>query len=309
MIKPDDPNGLFAPGSEPADDLRLQGQPHRVADGPEPAPSRLLLPREHGAWSMLLQPFVAGLILAREFHWSAIPAVLAVLLAFVVREPLIVLGRQAHIWKQPRPEALVARKNLYVELPVLAVCGGLLLLRGPWPAWLALAAGAALLTLLAVWMTVRNWQRSIPLQLISAAGLSASVLAAALAILRAAPAWAWAAWLMFTLHGGSAVLVVHTRLQARIAARTQSEADRNRADSRRRGAYAAQAVLLGAAGISLLTPRSLLALPLALSALAHVRDLAELRGAEGVNTPLRRVGWRAVGLSLAFSALVMAGLW
>jgi len=229
--------------------------------------------------------------------------------AFVLREPLIVLGRQMRIWRQPRPEALVASKNLYFELLVLAVCGGLLLLRGPWPAWLALAAGAALLTLLAVWMAVRNWQRSITLQLISAAGLSASVLAAALAVLGSAPAWAWVAWLLFSLHGGSAVLVVHARLQARIAARTQSEADRHQADSRRRGAYAAQAVLLGAAGISLLTSRPLLAAPLALSALVHVRDLAELRGAEGVNTPLRRVGWRAVGLSLVFSVLTVAGLW
>ena len=35
-------------------------------------------PREHGAWSMLAQPFLCALILSRAFHWSVIVAAAAV---------------------------------------------------------------------------------------------------------------------------------------------------------------------------------------------------------------------------------------
>src|SRR5579883_969190 len=85
-------------------------------------------PKEHGATAMLLSPFVSAAILVREFRWTELAALVAVVFAFAAKDPLTVLARQRFVWKQPHPETAVAKRWLAVELPVIAVCGAVLMI-------------------------------------------------------------------------------------------------------------------------------------------------------------------------------------
>ena len=140
-----------------------------------------MIPREHGAWSMLLTPFFSGVLLARGAGWSLLPATVAIIVMFVLREPLIVLARQRYVWREARPESDVARRWIVWELAVLAAAGVSLLWLWPWQFVIGFGGAAVLLTAAAVWMSVKNRQRSIALQVASAGGLAASSLAACIA--------------------------------------------------------------------------------------------------------------------------------
>jgi hypothetical protein len=281
----------------------VMGSPAALESKPEKT-SRYIIPREHGAWAVLLLPFVSALVLARQVHWAVIPAALLVVGVFLLREPLVVLWRQASVWKERRPESEAARRSLILYLAVIIVSGALLLWRLPLWAAAALGAPAGALTLASVFLTVHNRQRSVLLQLASAAGLSASAVVAWLAVrpqLDPALGWLWA--LQFA-HSGAALLAVHARLEARIAARGRSEA----AVMQRR-AIAAQAVLLAAAAGCAAAGRIGPAVALCFSGGVHMADLMRLRSAASLGTPLRRVGLRELTISVIFSAMVVAGLW
>lgn len=261
-------------------------------------------PREHGAWPMLLAPFLSALLLARAWHWSVPVALVAVLAAFVLREPLVTLGRQRWVWRDERPESAKARRWLAAELALLAAAGGALTFRWPLGSLLALGALAAGMTLLAAWMTIRNRQRSATLQLASAAGLTSTCLAASLSATGRVEPWCWLLWALSAAHAAAGIFVVHARLEARIAARApQPEPFRFR-----RPAYAMQVLLL--AGAAALYPSlPAVSAALAMSALVHLATLRSLSSPAALETPLTRVGLRAMTLSLIYSALLVYGLW
>ena len=52
---------------------------------------------------MLLQPFIAALLVYHRLTWQALPALAAVVLVFLVRDPLTVLARQKWVWRGERP--------------------------------------------------------------------------------------------------------------------------------------------------------------------------------------------------------------
>lgn len=262
-------------------------------------------PREHGAWSMLAQPFLCALILSREFHWSVIVAAIAVVAAFLMREPLVVLARQRFVWRERKPETAVAKRWLVWEALLLAVATAALLFRWPWSFLLAFGAGTVLLTAVAVWMTVKNLQRSTWLHLVSAAALSATGLAACLSATGELRSWAWPLWAMTAAHAAAGILVVHARLEARIAARSH----KTLASRFRLPAQALQVILLAGALLCVVAGRALLAGALLLSAAVHLWDLYHLTSPRSLATPLTTVGLRAMSLSIAFSALVVYGLW
>ena len=266
--------------------------------------SRLVLPREHGAWAMLLLPFVSALLLARRLTWEVLPAAVVVVGLFVIREPQVALWRQARVWKERRAEAEQARRSLVWYVPPILVSGLLLLWRLPFWILLAMGMATALLTLASVYLAVENRRRSLLLQLASAAGLSGSALMAWLAARANWGAAIWWLWGLQFAHSSGALLAVHTRLQTRIASRNGGESA-----GVKLSATAAQVLLLlGAAGCAA-TGRLGIALALAFSAGVHVADLARLRDPAFLQTPLRRVGWRELGISVVFSALLLAGLW
>jgi hypothetical protein len=256
---------------------------------------------------MLAFPFVSASVLAREMDWLILPAALTVLTAFSIREPLVVLGRQAFVWREPRAESEVALRFLAVSLAILAASGAVLLARRSWVLILVLGLGASALVALAVAMSVFNRQRSIGLQLVSAVGLSASALVAWLSSRPQLGATAWWLWAVHSAYSAAAVLVVHARLDARVAVR-RPEHYRESVRSLRL-AYAAQVGLLSASVLCLVWGRPLLTPPLALAASIHSVDLWNLRRPEALGAPLRHIGLRALGLSTAYSFLVIFALW
>ena len=243
---------------------------------------------------MLALPFLSALIIARTLRWEVIPAAIAVVGIFLLREPLVILGRQAFVWKNQRPETAAARWSLAWYAGAVAVSGALLLWRLPPAPMLVLGAGAALLTTLAVWLTVQNRQRSMILQLASAAGLTASAFIAWLAVradLAPAVFWLWAAQFA---HSAGSVMTVHARLEALYG----------RGERRlRTQAFAVQILLFGAAAGCLRIGVPWPAIALALSALVHLHDLLRLP-----SRTLRQVGVRELSLSVVFSTLVVYGL-
>ena len=266
-----------------------------------------LVPREHGAWAMLLQPFLAALIVLHRPAWPVLPALAAVVLVFLVRDPLTILARQRWVWRDRRPESALALRYLAVELVLLALAGGALLL--VWPLWilavLAVAAGA--LTLLAVYMTVKNRQRAVWLQALSAAGLSSSALAACLAVSRTVPVWGWWMWGLHAAHFLGGILVVHARLEARIAAKKATPVLTEAFQRMRNDATSLQALLIFAAIALAATGRFFYAAALAGSGGFHLMDLYNLHTDRALAMPLKTVGKRALTVSIVFSLLLVAG--
>lgn len=259
----------------------------------------MLLPREHGAWGLLLQPFVFAALLGRRWEWPLLAALGLALAGFVMREPLIVLARQRWVWRERKPESAEAVKCLAWEVPLAGGLWALLAWRVPLPPLAALTGVALAVTLTAVWMTAKNRQRSIALQLASSAGLSTTSLLAALAATGSLPAWAWWLWGLLTVHAAGAILVVRARLEARAGSGPELW-------------WRAFWFLLaaGAAALALLaTGRRLAASALAFSALTGVWELLRLRRSEALTEPLKRVGWRTLSASLLQGILSVAALW
>lgn len=264
-----------------------------------------MFPREHGAWSLLLQPFLVAAILARTWHWSLIPALIGVVVVFIVRQPLITLARQQYVWKTPHPETAEAWRWLAGCAVAGAASGIALVFRWPFDLLAFLALAAAVMTLTATWATIRNRQRSTILQIVSAGGLTASTVAAAASSCSGQiPGWVWWLWGAMALQATASILVVHARLEARIRVRKSLSLDRP--DS----AYGALCVLLLAAVTLGARGEWILAAALAIPAIVHWVDLTAIRrGGQTLDTPLTTIGFRAMGLSIASNLMLVIGLW
>jgi hypothetical protein len=264
----------------------------------------MILPREHGAWGILLIPFVAACILARSWNWLLLPAAFAMLLVFVIREPLLILARQAWVWRDRRPETKKACRLLLWEMLLLAACAGVLLSAVSVQALLLLGSLAAVMTLIAVWMTLNNRQRSVALQSASAFGLASSALFAALVIQNRIPGWATLLWGLMAAHSLATILVVHARLARMASAKRTTPLPQSPVKT----AWGAQwAQMIAGAGAAAFDWK--LALPLWFSAVANGADLARSAGGRAPAEPLRRVGLRALAVSLLHGALTVAVLW
>jgi len=256
---------------------------------------------------MLLQPFIAALLVYHRLTWQVLPALAAVSLVFLVRDPLIVLARQKWVWREKRRETSADRLYLAIELMLVLLSGALLLTA--WPLWILVATGGAagVLTILAVYMTVRNRQRAVWLQALSAAGLSSSALAACLAISPTVPPWGWWIWALHSAHFLSAILVVHARLEARITLRKPGAQLTRAFLAMRREAAIVQAGMAIAAALLFITGHSLYGLALAAAAAFHLLDLYKLHTTGALSLPMKSVGKRALAASSVFTLLVVAG--
>ncbi len=272
---------------------------------PEKGTAQVFVPREHGATAMLLTPFFAAAILLREFYWPELIALIAIVCAFAIKDPLVVIARQRFIWKQQHAETKAAQKSVLVELVLLAGCGLVLIAVRDWRPFVALFFGAGAFTVLAVTLNVRNRQRSEWFQVASAIALSATSLAACLAARGAIPEWGWLLWMLCALQAAAGIFVVHARLDARIAARKgQPPPAENR-----RAAFLSQAVLIAAAVAFGFAARPWISAALVLAATGYLVDLRRQRHVSSLQVPLKTVGLRALGLSIVYALLVIAGLW
>ena len=140
-------------------------------------------------------------------------------------------------------------------------------------------------------------------QLVTAAGLSSSCLAAALSAIAAIPAWCWILWILCAAHAVAGILVVRARLEVRIAARSR------KADEPVffKPARFAQIVLIVSGLAMLLIGSPWISVALILPSLLYLWELGGL--ASTIDTPLRTVGLRAMSVSIGFSIFAICGLW
>lgn len=271
--------------------------------GAASAPKRSMLPREHGAWGLLFQPFLAGAVLAR-LEWPLLtPAILLLLAGFAVRAPLLHLARG---WRQGGLGPAGTRAALVwaaAETALLAVSFALLWPRLPHAWRIGLPAGGAAFTLLAIWIGLRNWQRSRTFQTLSAAVLALSAPLAAQLGQGKAPAWSWALWTIFVLHGAAAIQLVHERLEHRIAARAGSGAS---LDSR---PFFTAVGLQLAGGLALAAFDWRWLLPPLVSSLYALAEWRTLSRRETLREPLVRVGWRTLAFAVFHMLLAIAAFW
>src|SRR5215472_802932 len=264
-----------------------------------------LIPREHGATAMLLTPFFAAAILLRRVYWTELVALVAVTCAFAIKDPLVVMGRQRFVWKQEHEETSVARRSALIEFLVLAASGLVLILARDWRSFLPLFLGAATFTALAVTLNVQNRQRSEWFQTASAVALTATSLMACLAAENVIPKWCWFLWMLSAMQAAAGIFVVHARLDARVAARKGQA----RPSGNRRAAFVCQGVLIATAVYFGSTDRLLISAALIAAAAGYLYDLMRQQRSSSLQLPLKDVGLQALGLSIVYTLLIIAGLW
>lgn len=247
----------------------------------------------------MLQPFVAGAVLGGRWTWDFVPALGLVLFGFLLREPLTAMAREVWVYRGGTGQMGRAACWAAAELAVLAVCFLLVARSVPLMPLLMLATVGGVMTVLAVGVTLRNRQRSVSFQVLSAAGLGTTALLAALVGTGGIPGWAWWAWGLLTAHAMGAILVVHARLRARAGLRTGSA-------GRPWAAYAGQAAQVAAAAA---IGDFRLVAPLILSAVVNTVELVRLGNPRLLQEPLTRVGYRTLAVALLHLGATTVCLW
>jgi hypothetical protein len=176
---------------------------------------------------MLFTPIVCVAILARTWSWSELATLTAAFAALAAKDPMVVLARQRFIWKQRHPETAVALRWFAGWTILLVLSGIVLLVSWPFTATVSLGLGVAAFSVLAIAINVKNRQRSTLFQVVSAAALTSSSLATSLSATGSIPPWCWGLWFLLALQATAGILVVHARLDARIALRTTAPAREN----------------------------------------------------------------------------------
>jgi succinate dehydrogenase/fumarate reductase cytochrome b subunit len=263
------------------------------------------LPREHGATAMLFTPIVCAAILSRTWRWSELATLTAAFAALAAKDPMVVLARQRFVWKQQHPETAIALRWFAGWSVLLAGSGLVLLVSWPFTATASLGLGVGLFSALAIAINVKNRQRSTLFQIVSAFALTSSSLAASLSATGSIAPWCWSLWLLLALQATAGILVVHARLDARIALRSTAPARENY----RRAAQTSLVVLVDAAAAAIVLHHGFIALALVIAALGYAYDLHRQRNAEALQLPLKSVGQQALAISSLYAILLIIGLW
>ena len=264
-------------------------------------------PREHGATAMLLTPFAAVAILARTIRWQEAAAVVTVVVAFAMKDPLVVLARQWWVWKQPHPETPTAIRWVAAETAVVAICGLALVASGSWVHYAVLFCGAAMFLVLAVWVNMRNRQRATIFQVASAVALTSTSLVAALAATDKTPGWCWRLWGLLAAQAAAGIFTVHARLDARVAARKAGGSENVSAS--RRSALVIDALLAVGGVVATLAGNYWIGGALLLVAAVCGWDLRQQLDPGSLQMPLRIVGIQNLSLSLLYAAMLVAAFW
>jgi hypothetical protein len=273
------------------------------------APSKTwFLPREHGATAMLMIPIVCAAILARQWRWSELATLAAAFAALAAKDPMVILARQRFVWKQRHPETAVAAR-WFIGWGVVLLLSGIVLLRSwPFKAIMAMGLGVAAFSALAIAVNVSNRQRSTLFQIASAAALTSSSLATSLSATGGIARWCWVLWLLMAMQATAGILVVHARLDARVALRPTVSATEKSARFRRT-AQVSLVTLACAAAISAALGHAWITLALLTPVAGYWFDLHHQRNPENLQLPLKKVGQLALALSSLFAVLLIVGLW
>jgi len=251
----------------------------RVASGP--APARPPLPREHGAWGILLVPFATAVGVSGVFDWKVALLLASVLSFYVARASFL-------------------KNNLKWTVRLLAGCAvfclPLLVFGRLW--WLAVFGAAA------APLSFRKTQRSAAAQLLAVGGLTLTAPAAWYAATGRIDAKAFWLWTLNALYFGGGVFYVKMHVAAALRRKpfeTLAERLRIGAGTLFYYAGAMACLLLLAAGSAV--PAAVIAAYLPATARAAagvVRLTPTLR--------IKRLGWTEVAYSIAFAAGLIAVL-
>ncbi|GAB4544024.1 MAG: hypothetical protein Kow0063_37620 [Anaerolineae bacterium] len=263
----------------------------------------LIIPAEHGSWSWLLVPFLAGAAVAGQVAWEggASPLALALTLigglcAFLVRQP-------ANTWLRIRrgrasraDEPLAAAWTLGLAVAASLCLAGLLALGRVALVWLVIPFAAVLLVYLAAARIGRAGLRALWTELIGAVGLALMAPAAVIAVTGQLSGLAWVIWGLMGLQNALGVLYVRLRL----------------ADTHGRPASRATTLTGHLAGLAAVIAAGLLGqtpLPVALPfAGVLLRAIWAVRRPRPV-ADVRRFGFTEVGVEMLSGLWIVASYW
>jgi YwiC-like protein len=166
----------------------------------------VVLPREHGGWSLIAEPALLGLLVAPS--WAGVALAFAGLLAFLARQPLrlFLVDRHRDRWM---PRTVVAAQVAAAELSAAALLAVAAWARAG-PGWLWAVAVAAPLVVLQLWFDAQSRSRRLAPEL--AGSVAAGAFAVAVALAGGANA-ALAAGLWLVLAGRSIAAIPFVRVQ------------------------------------------------------------------------------------------------
>ena len=270
--------------------------------------SKKYFPREHGATAMVLTPIVCVWALAwlhgRAFRWPELALPVAAFSALAAKDPAVLVLRARFLWRRPHPDLPAATRWAAAWGLLFLACTAAVLAVWPLAAVAAMSLALGAYAALAVFVNVRNLQRSVLFQLASGAALTSSALATSLTATGSIPVWCWTFWLLSVAQAFAGILVVHARLDARLALRSTAPPDL----AFRRAALVTVALLACAALAAALLRHGWVAAALACAAVGYAWDLRAQTRAEALQLPLKTVGLRSLALSVAYSLLLILGL-
>lgn len=254
---------------------------------------RMILPTEHGSWSLMLTPFVIGAGVAGKLPSPVWLCLIAVLALFLARQP-ITLWVRVRRGKGRRANGPAALFWSIILLVIGGLAGiGLLAMGRLQVLWLGLPAVGILIITLAI--TTWKGPRQLSTELIGVIGLALAAPAAYVAATGQLDLTAWLTWGVSAAHSVISVLYVRLRIDERHDRATYRQA---------MAVVAAHAFSLAAAvGLALggvLPP--LLAIPVGL---LLIRALYAAWRKPPLND-VKRFGFTEMGLALGFAALVIA---
>jgi hypothetical protein len=169
---------------------------------------QVLLPTEHGGWSLTMEPVLLGLVVAPSS--AGLVLGLAALVAFVARTPLklALVDR----WRRRRlPRTVLAERAAGAELVLLALLAVAAVALAEWPFWWPLALAAPLVAV-ELWYDMRSRGRHLAPELLGAVGMGSVAAAVALAG-GAADGLAAALWTVLAARSLAAIPFVRVQLR------------------------------------------------------------------------------------------------
>lgn len=170
---------------------------------------KILIPKEHGAWAILLIPYCIGIAITNEFSMRTILGLFGILLLFISRPSLIKLVRR----RNNNSQNILLWLNFLIPATLGLSIFSLLFVRSG--LWELLYFGFAGLMLLAIytWLTLQHKERSVFGELV---GIFLLTLSAPLAVYLAREqlsGQAFVLWLVNTLYFASSVFYIKTKIK------------------------------------------------------------------------------------------------
>jgi hypothetical protein len=265
----------------------------------EAGSSMLLVPREHGAWAMLMIPFVSAVLVVGEWTPQVLTALVFVVFAFSARYSIEMLLIPASYSRAGRPDRGQVRRSAWNCSLVAAIAGFLLIV--VWSLYQLLWVGlaAAFVFGLRIRQGRLGADRELRTEVTGAVGLTLTALVGWIASAGSVDKSALLLWALNCAFFCAAIVYVKARIRA-LSARRRGEKD----------PYAWRVfcfhLLVVAFVISLVFARwvsSLVVVPFALAALRAIMG----QRARQRTFSLKRLGWSELVLSLVFAGFLVWG--